>query len=81
MPFRATAGRTSYVFSGLREFLAKASPILCVSNIRPDGLPVDQAAFRIAWLAAEALRRGPTGVALKDESDRIGEASGAGTIP
>lgn len=27
MPFRATAGRTSYVFSGLRELLAKASPI------------------------------------------------------
>lgn len=27
MPFRANAGRTSYVFSGLRELLAKASPI------------------------------------------------------
>lgn len=27
MPFRANAGRTTYVFSGLRELLAKASPI------------------------------------------------------
>lgn len=53
----------------------------CVSNIRPGGLPVDQAAFRIAWLAAEALRRGLTGVALKDESDRVGGPSAAGTIP
>jgi ethanolamine ammonia-lyase small subunit len=41
----------------------------CVSNIRPDGLPFDVAARRIAWLAHEALRRRLTGVALKDDSD------------
>ena len=40
----------------------------CVSNIRPEGLPPDQAAHRIAWLLREALRRHVTGIALKDDS-------------
>jgi ethanolamine ammonia-lyase small subunit len=41
----------------------------CISNVRPEGLPCAAAAFRLAWLVREALRRGLTGVALKDESD------------
>ncbi len=40
----------------------------CVSNIRPDGLPAQQAALRLAWLVREALRRRTTGLALKDNS-------------
>ncbi len=40
----------------------------CVSNIRPDGLPPQQAARRLAWLVREALRRRTTGLALKDSS-------------
>jgi ethanolamine ammonia-lyase small subunit len=44
----------------------------CISNIRPGGLSYQDAAFRIAWLASESLRRGYSGVALKDQS-----ASGA----
>jgi ethanolamine ammonia-lyase small subunit len=42
----------------------------CVSNIRPAGQPIVQAARRIAWLLAGARRIGATGVVLKDESDR-----------
>lgn len=41
----------------------------CVSNIRAEGLSYDEAAFKLVWLAREALRQGQTGVALKDESD------------
>ena len=48
----------------------------CVSNVRPEGLPVDAAAELVAWLAAEALRRGLSGVALKDE-----RGLGAGATP
>lgn len=43
----------------------------CVSNIRPEGLPHEPAAFRIDWLTGQALRRGLTGVDLKDDSDLV----------
>ena len=41
----------------------------CISNVRPEGLPCEAAAFKLAWLMRESLRRGLTGVGLKDESD------------
>jgi len=41
----------------------------CVSNIQTEGLSYEQAAFKLVWLAREALRLGESGVALKDESD------------
>jgi ethanolamine ammonia-lyase small subunit len=40
----------------------------CVSNIHARGLSYEEAARRIDWLAAAALARGITGVALKDDS-------------
>ncbi|MBL8570638.1 MAG: ethanolamine ammonia-lyase subunit EutC [Phreatobacter sp.] len=43
----------------------------CVSNIRPEGLPVEAAALRLGWLIGEAFRRRLTGVALKDESEAL----------
>lgn len=50
----------------------------CVSNVRAEGLSYESAAFKVTWLLREALRRGLTGVALKDESDTL---LGAGTAP
>ncbi|MGI4834127.1 MAG: ethanolamine ammonia-lyase subunit EutC [Janthinobacterium lividum] len=44
----------------------------CVSNIRPAGLPYPAAADKLGWLLREALRRGLTGVALKDETELLG---------
>jgi ethanolamine ammonia-lyase small subunit len=40
----------------------------CVSNIHGAGLSYDEAAFKIAWLVREGVKRQVTGVALKDES-------------
>jgi ethanolamine ammonia-lyase small subunit len=40
----------------------------CISNVRPEGLSYAAAAHKLAWLIAQALQRGHSGVALKDES-------------
>jgi ethanolamine ammonia-lyase small subunit len=39
----------------------------CVSNIRPEGLPIAAAADTIHYLVIEALRRRSSGIGLKDE--------------
>jgi ethanolamine ammonia-lyase small subunit len=41
----------------------------CISNIRPEGLNYDAAAFKLAWLISTAFDRRVGGTALKDESD------------
>ncbi|WP_076997672.1 ethanolamine ammonia-lyase subunit EutC [Variovorax sp. KK3] len=54
----------------------------CISNVRPEGLPIQAAAFRLAWFIRESLRRGVTGVALKDDSAQAVLDSGdAAAIP
>lgn len=40
----------------------------CISNVRPEGLPLAAAAARLAWLLRQARQRRLTGVDLKDES-------------
>jgi ethanolamine ammonia-lyase small subunit len=43
----------------------------CISNVRPQGLPYDVAAFKLHYLLTEARRLGATGVNLKDHSDQL----------
>ena len=40
----------------------------CISNVRPGGLALDEAAHRLAWLMSQALRLGVTGVGLKEDA-------------
>jgi ethanolamine ammonia-lyase small subunit len=44
----------------------------CVSNIRAGGMPLAVAAELLAWLLGESLRRGLSGVGLKDERGLLG---------
>ena len=43
----------------------------CISNIRPDGIGYELAGFKIAHLLRSMRLRGASGVALKDDSDRL----------
>jgi ethanolamine ammonia-lyase small subunit len=51
----------------------------CVTNIHGKGLSREEAAFKIAWLVREGLRREVTGVALKDESGEAAPLPGPST--
>ena len=41
----------------------------CISNVRPEGLSYERAAFKMAWLIEAAYDLGKSGTALKDQSD------------
>jgi ethanolamine ammonia-lyase small subunit len=43
----------------------------CISNVRPEGLDYENAAFRLMWLLNEARRLKLTGVGLKDHSGSL----------
>jgi ethanolamine ammonia-lyase small subunit len=43
----------------------------CISNVRPEGLSYDAAAFKLHWLLNEARRIRLTGVGLKDHSEAL----------
>jgi ethanolamine ammonia-lyase small subunit len=48
----------------------------CISNVRPEGLGYDAAAFKLHYLLTEATRLKLTGVRLKDDSDALLPAAG-----
>jgi ethanolamine ammonia-lyase small subunit len=48
----------------------------CISNIRPDGIGYDEAAFKIGYLLQAMRGNRLSGVKLKDDSDRLWLAKG-----
>lgn len=56
----------------------------CISNVRPEGLPVEAAAAKLHYLLAVSRQRRLSGVALKDETEEVpaslGSASDAGFL-
>jgi ethanolamine ammonia-lyase small subunit len=49
----------------------------CISNVRPEGLIYEQAAFKLHYLMTQSRRLALSGVSLKDDSDTLLEASPA----
>src|SRR5471032_3324667 len=49
----------------------------CISNVRPEGLGYDPAAFKLHYLLTEAARLKLTGVKLKDDSDALLPSGGS----
>lgn len=43
----------------------------CVSNIRTEGLPPVEAAHKLSYLILQSLRRGVSGIALKDDAPAL----------
>jgi ethanolamine ammonia-lyase small subunit len=53
----------------------------CISNIRPQGLPIPQAAAKLLWLIGQMRRLRLTGVALKDEQPALPASGAAAAFP
>jgi ethanolamine ammonia-lyase small subunit len=52
----------------------------CVSNIRPEGIPPQRAAEKLAWLLMESARTGLSGVYLKDTQPAALESGGGSEL-
>jgi ethanolamine ammonia-lyase small subunit len=69
-----------YITHGPRRGLSDADRN-CISNVRDGGLTHADAAYRAEYLIAEALKRGLSGVALKDDTVAPDEAVEGAAVP
>jgi ethanolamine ammonia-lyase small subunit len=68
-----------YVTFAPRPGVTTNSERNCISNVRPGGLELEDAALRVGWLVTEALKRRLTGVELKEDAPdtrRVADTSG-----
>jgi ethanolamine ammonia-lyase small subunit len=49
----------------------------CISNVRAEGLSYAEAAYKLHYLASEALKRSLSGVNLKDDAEVLPKPEGA----
>ena len=60
-----------YLTFAPRPGVTKDADRNCISNVRPNGLPLPDAARRLAWLVSEARRLRITGVGLKEDAPEL----------
>lgn len=60
-----------YITYAPRPGVTKDANRNCISNIRPGGLPLAEAAHRLAWLIGECRRLQLTGTAIKEDAPEI----------
>jgi ethanolamine ammonia-lyase small subunit len=60
-----------YVTFAPRRGITTDSQRNCLSNVRPGGLALEDAALRLAWLVTEARKRRLTGIELKEDAPEI----------
>ncbi len=64
-----------YLTFAPRPGITKDSDRNCISNVRPGGLPLVDAAHRLAWLVSESRRIKLTGVGLKEDAPDLRSVS------
>ena len=52
----------------------------CISNVRPDGLPLAEASHRLAWLVTESRRLRLTGIDLKEAAPDLRSVTRAASL-
>ena len=70
-----------YVTFAPRPGVTRDSDRNCVSNVRPGGLALDDAAHRLAWLVTESRRIRITGTALKEDAPDLRAIGDAAKLP
>jgi ethanolamine ammonia-lyase small subunit len=69
----ATDGIGLYLTYRPKPGITKDADRNCISNVRPEGLPLAEAAHRLRWLMDQAQRLRLSGVALKEDAPDVPE--------
>jgi len=70
-----------YLTFAPRPGITKDSNRNCISNVRPGGLALEEAAHRLAWLVTESRRIRLSGVGLKEDAPDLPILPGTARVP